>query len=60
MNNQTYDLNDTENEPSDEQLHSLMSEVMIEALKKAGAAREQLMNTLRKEIRRVNQIPEDL
>ena len=60
MNNQPFDLNDTENEPSDEQLPSLMSEVMIEARKKAGAAREQLMNTLRKEIRRVNQIPEDL
>jgi hypothetical protein len=60
MNNQPFDLNDTENEPSDEQLHSLMNEVMIEARKKAGAAREQLMNTLRKEIRRVNQIPEDL
>jgi hypothetical protein len=60
MNNQPFDLNDTENEPSDEQLHSLMSEVMIEVRKKAGAAREQLMNTLRKEIRRVNQIPEDL
>jgi hypothetical protein len=60
MNNQPFDLNDTENEPSDEQLHSLMSEVMIEARKKAGAAREQLMNALRKEIRRVNQIPEDL
>jgi hypothetical protein len=60
MNNQPFDLNDTENEPSDEQLHSLMSEVMIEVRKKSGAAREQLMNTLRKEIRRVNQIPEDL
>ena len=60
MNNQPFDLNDTENEPSDEQLHSLMNEVMIEARKKAGVAREQLMNTLRKEIRRVNQIPEDL
>jgi hypothetical protein len=60
MNNQPFDLNDTENEPSDEQLHSLMNEVMIEARKKAGAAREQLMTTLRKEIRRVNQIPEDL
>ena len=60
MKNQPFDLNDTENEPSDEQLHSLMNEVMIEARKKAGAAREQLMNTLRKEIRRVNQIPEDL
>jgi len=25
MNNQPFDLNDIENEPSDEQLHSLMS-----------------------------------
>ena len=60
MNNQPFDLNDTENEPSDEQLHSLMSEVVIEARKKAGAAREQLMNNLRKEISRVNQLQEGL
>ena len=60
MNNQSFDLNDIENEPSDEQLHSLMSEVVIEARKKAGVAREQLMDTLRKEISRVNQIQEGL
>lgn len=60
MNNQAFDLNDTENEPSDEQLHSLMSEVVIEARKKAGVARKQLMNNLRKEISRVNQLQEGL
>ena len=56
MNNQPFDLNDIENEPSYEQLHSLMNEVVIEARKKAGVARKQLMDTLRKEISRVNQI----
>jgi hypothetical protein len=56
MNNQPFDLNDTENEPSDEQLHSLMSAVMIETRKKAGVARKQLMDNVRKEISRVNQI----
>ena len=29
MNNQPFDLNDIENEPSDEQLHSLMNEVAL-------------------------------
>ena len=56
MNNQPFDLNDIENEPSDEQLHSLMSEVVIETHKKAGVAGEQMMNILRKEISRANQI----
>ena len=37
-----------------------MSEVVIEARKKAGVAHEQLMDTLRKEISRVNQIQEGL
>jgi hypothetical protein len=60
MNNQPFDLNDTENEPSDEQLHSLTSTVMIEARKKAGVARKQLMDNVRKEISRVNQIQEGL
>jgi hypothetical protein len=48
MNIQPFDLNDIENEPSDEQLQSLMSEVVIEARKKSGIARQQLMDTLRK------------
>lgn len=60
MNNQPFDLNDIENEPSDEQLQILMSAVAVEVRKKAGAAREQLMDTLRKEISRVNQIQEGL
>lgn len=60
MYNKPFDLNDTENEPTDEQLHRLMSAVVIEARKKAGAAREQLMNNLRKEISWVNQLQEGL
>ena len=60
MNSQSFDLNDIENEPSDEQLHGLMNAVIVEARQKAGAAREQLMDTLRKEISRVNQMQECL
>ena len=60
MNYQPFDLNDIENEPSDEQLQILMNSVVVEARKKAGVAREQLMDTLRKEISRVNQLQESL
>lgn len=60
MNNQPFDLNDIENEPSDEQLQILMNSVVVEARKKADVAREQLMDTLRKEISRVNQQQESL
>ena len=60
MNNQTFDLNDTENEPTDEQLHNLMNQVVIEARKKAGDAHKKLMDNLRKEISRVNQLQDDL
>jgi len=37
-----------------------MSAVVVEARKNAGGAREQLMDTLRKELSRVNQIQEGL
>ncbi|MDD5267443.1 MAG: hypothetical protein PHO08_09990 [Methylococcales bacterium] len=56
MNNQPFDLNDSENERSDEQLHSWMSKAAIEARKKDDVARKQLMDILPKEISRVNQI----
>ena len=56
MNSQAINLNDIDNEPSDKQLPSLMSEVVIETHKKAGVAGEQMMNILRKEISRANQI----
>jgi hypothetical protein len=55
MNNTDFDLNDIVNEPTDEQLNTLMNEVIVEARKKAVIAHEQLMDTLRKEIIRVNQ-----
>ncbi|OAI09653.1 hypothetical protein A1359_18740 [Methylomonas lenta] len=60
MNNQPFDLNDIENEPSDEQLQVLMNAVAVEARNKARIAREQLMDALRKEINRVNEIHEGL
>lgn len=60
MNNQSFDLNDIENEPSDEQLSALMNAVVVEARRKACVANEQLMDTLRKEISRVNQLQEGL
>jgi hypothetical protein len=60
MNNQSFDLNDIENEPSDEQLDALMNAVAVEVREKACVAHEQLMDTVRKEISRVNQLPEGL
>lgn len=58
MNTEWFDLNDIANEPTDEQLNALMNEVIVEVRKKAVIAHEQLMETLRKEIRRVNQAQE--
>lgn len=58
MNTKSFDLNDIANEPTDEQLNALMDEVIVEVRKKAVIAHEQLMETLRKEIRRVNQAQE--
>ncbi|MCH7906503.1 MAG: hypothetical protein IIB26_03645 [Chloroflexi bacterium] len=56
MNTESFDLNDIANEPTDEQLNALMNDVIVEVRKKAVIAHEQLMEMLRKEIRRVNQV----
>jgi len=56
MNTESFDLNDIANEPTDEQINALMNDVIVEVRKKAVIAHEQLMEMLRKEIRRVNQV----
>lgn len=58
MNTKSFDLNDITNEPTDEQLNALMNEVIVEVRKKAVMAHEQLLETLRKEIKRVHQAQE--
>ncbi len=57
MNSESFDLNDIANEPTDEQLHALMNDVIVEVRKKAVIAHEQLRERLRKEISRVHQVP---
>lgn len=42
-----FDLNDTEREPTDEQLATLMEAVAAEARKRAEAARKELAGRLR-------------
>jgi hypothetical protein len=58
MNTKSFDLNDIANEPTDEQLNALMNEVIVEVRKKAVIAHQQLLQTLSKEIIRVNQAQE--
>jgi hypothetical protein len=53
MNEERFDLNDIEHEPSDEQLASLMEAVAAEAQRKAQVARAELMTRLRAEIANV-------
>jgi hypothetical protein len=50
MKSAFFDLNDTQHEPSDEQLETLMEAVAEEARRRAQAAREQLMVRLQAEI----------
>ena len=45
-----FDLNDTQHEPSDEQLESLMEAVAEEARRRSQAARDHLMARLQTEI----------
>ncbi|HRY16444.1 MAG: hypothetical protein KDJ31_06490 [Candidatus Competibacteraceae bacterium] len=45
-----FDLNDTQHEPSDEQLRALMEAVVEEARRRAQTAHEQLMARLQAEI----------
>jgi hypothetical protein len=50
MSSPSFDLNDIEHEPSDEQLRALMDAVAIEANRRAEAARVALMKRLREDI----------
>lgn len=54
MQNDHFDLNDIQHEPSDAQLQALMNSVAAEANRRAELAREALMQRLRKEIAAAN------
>lgn len=57
MQNDHFDLNDIQHEPSDAQLQALMNSVATEASRRAALAREALMLRLRKEIAAANRPP---
>lgn len=50
MQNEHFDLNDIQHEPSDAQLQTLMNSVATEASRRAELASEALMQRLRDEI----------
>lgn len=54
MQNDHFDLNDIQHEPSDEQLQALMNSVAIEANRRAELAKEALMQRLRDDIAAAN------
>jgi len=54
MQNDHFDLNDIQHEPSDAQLQALMNSVATEASHRAALAREALMQRLRNEIAAAN------
>lgn len=54
MQNDHFDLNDIQHEPSDAQLQALMNSVATEANRRAELAREALMQRLRKDIAAAN------
>jgi len=54
MQNDHFDLNDIQHEPSDAQLQALMNSVATEASRRAALAREALMLRLRNEIAAAN------
>ena len=56
MQQERFDLNDIEHEPTDEQLDALMTSVAMEARRRAEAARRELMVRLQAEIEAVNYI----
>lgn len=55
MQNERFDLNDIDHEPSDEQLAALMESVAVEVRQRAMNARDALMTRLRAEIAKVNE-----
>ena len=50
MQNEHFDLNDIQHEPTDAQLQALMNSVATEANRRAALAREALMQRLRDDI----------
>ena len=50
MQSERFDLNDTQHEPTDAQLESLMNSVATEANRRAELAKAALMQRLREEI----------
>ena len=58
MQSERFDLNDTQHEPTDAQLQTLMNSVAIEANRRAELAKEALMQRLRDEIAAANKRPQ--
>jgi hypothetical protein len=58
MQKEHFDLNDTQHEPTDEQLETLMNLVAIEASRRAELANRELMRRLREEIVAANNRPQ--
>ena len=54
MQNEHFDLNDIQHEPTDEQLEGLMNSVVIEANRRAALAQQVLMQRMREEIAAAN------
>ncbi len=57
MQNEGFDLNDIQHEPTDAQLENLMNSVATEANRRAELARQELMRRLREEIVIANNRP---
>ena len=57
MQNDHFDLNDIQHEPSDAQLQALMNSVAAEANRRSALAQEVLMQRLRNEIAAANRPP---
>jgi hypothetical protein len=54
MQNEHFDLNDIQHEPTDAQLESLMNSVAVEVNRRAELARVALMQRLREDIAAAN------
>lgn len=54
MQNEHFDLNDIQHEPTDEQLEGLMNLVAVEANRRAALAQQVLMQRLRDDIAAAN------
>lgn len=57
MQKEYFDLNDTQHEPTDEQLEALMGLVATEANRRAELANQELMRRLREDIAAANNRP---